>query len=457
MTLKISITGHRRLEDSEDVRRRISNAIKDILKANEETCFEAYSCLASGSDSIFAEEALEMNGKLKVVLPMPALEYSKDFDTNEIKLFYELLSNDIAPVTILNKKPEAANEINEAYLQAGKFVVDRCDFLIAVWDGEKSNGKGGTGDIVHYAHKIRKKIIHIKAYRSDISRLFIKYDKRAIQYKNIYEWLWKLSISSSLVAAVILAIFISFELNNHKVVLASCEFIAVVIAIGIIFFLKWGNLNRNRIAIRRSAERLRVLEKFDDSDINIGQLEDFIGLPDEVKKIEKKYQVCTCVQNNFEKSKKSLLHLVDEQIEYHTKNRPEIKGITFHLLERIQFPLLILFFFGVSFHFGSLLIVNEHLTHIFHGIGFMLSLCMPPIYAAIEGYIYFKEYHKISLDSDKMRSFFNSMKEAISTLDDNSSKNFEELNSFAYQIMKNMDAETKDWGIIVGQKESPGI
>jgi hypothetical protein len=32
-------------------------------------------------------------------------------------------------------------------------VVDRCDALIAVWDGEKSRGRGGTAEIVGYAQE----------------------------------------------------------------------------------------------------------------------------------------------------------------------------------------------------------------------------------------------------------------------------------------------------------------
>jgi hypothetical protein len=33
--------------------------------------------------------------------------------------------------------------------------------LIALWDGKKANGVGGTGDVVAYAKEQRKPILHI--------------------------------------------------------------------------------------------------------------------------------------------------------------------------------------------------------------------------------------------------------------------------------------------------------
>ena len=41
----------------------------------------------------------------------------------------------------------------EAFLDAGQHVVDRSDRLIAVWDGDDAQGKGGTGDVVRYARE----------------------------------------------------------------------------------------------------------------------------------------------------------------------------------------------------------------------------------------------------------------------------------------------------------------
>jgi len=39
----------------------------------------------------------------------------------------------------------------QAHLAAGQAIVDRCDLLFAVWDGQPSRGLGGTADTVAYA------------------------------------------------------------------------------------------------------------------------------------------------------------------------------------------------------------------------------------------------------------------------------------------------------------------
>jgi hypothetical protein len=38
-----------------------------------------------------------------------------------------------------------------AYEAVGRFILDRCDVLLAVWDGKAARGRGGTGEIVALA------------------------------------------------------------------------------------------------------------------------------------------------------------------------------------------------------------------------------------------------------------------------------------------------------------------
>ena len=46
---------------------------------------------------------------------------------------------------------DKARQMDRSYDVAGRFVVRHCDLLIAIWDGEQGNGRGGTADIVQYA------------------------------------------------------------------------------------------------------------------------------------------------------------------------------------------------------------------------------------------------------------------------------------------------------------------
>ena len=46
----------------------------------------------------------------------------------------------------------------EAFLAAGQRVVELSDELLAVWDGKKAAGLGGTADIVGYAKELKKPV-----------------------------------------------------------------------------------------------------------------------------------------------------------------------------------------------------------------------------------------------------------------------------------------------------------
>jgi hypothetical protein len=45
-------------------------------------------------------------------------------------------------------------------------VVDNCDVLIAVWDGEGAEGQGGTGEVVARARSQGKPVVIVRAGNS---------------------------------------------------------------------------------------------------------------------------------------------------------------------------------------------------------------------------------------------------------------------------------------------------
>jgi hypothetical protein len=49
----------------------------------------------------------------------------------------------------------------DAYLAAGKHIVDRAGLLVALWNGKPAAGKGGTGDIVAYARSQGRPVVHV--------------------------------------------------------------------------------------------------------------------------------------------------------------------------------------------------------------------------------------------------------------------------------------------------------
>jgi hypothetical protein len=47
------------------------------------------------------------------------------------------------------------------YFEAGKAIVDRAGVLMAVWDGTRAQGAGGTAQIVSYAREKGHEVIRV--------------------------------------------------------------------------------------------------------------------------------------------------------------------------------------------------------------------------------------------------------------------------------------------------------
>jgi hypothetical protein len=121
--------------------------------------------LAKGTDRIVAHSVLARpHSRLKVIVPFELDEYRRDFvEPDDRAEFEALLVRDDAPTTLAHPygtiAPGASEaEIrgamdcrNEGYFNVGCRVVEGCEILIAVWDGQAAAGKGGTSDVVHYA------------------------------------------------------------------------------------------------------------------------------------------------------------------------------------------------------------------------------------------------------------------------------------------------------------------
>lgn len=163
--LRIGITGHRSLSDEAAVAaavERLLDRIEHTLSAattgsvERQTSLDwlVVSPLAKGADRLAARAVLKRpQARLSVVTPFPLQEYRKDFDEpGDAAEFEDLLRHDPAPLEL--EAPGAAADAaarNEAYFRVGKAVVDQCELLIAVWNGELAAGRGGTGDVVQYA------------------------------------------------------------------------------------------------------------------------------------------------------------------------------------------------------------------------------------------------------------------------------------------------------------------
>ncbi len=153
----VGFTGHRNLKDKAGVERAMRAALEG-LRAEADVEWLALSSIAEGADMLFARTALRVGFGWEAVLPMPPVEFRADFGA-EVWREVEGLLGDAEHVRIIGERSHR----DDSYLDCGMETVNHCDVLLAVWDGERSRGRGGTAEIIGYARSMGRPIIIIDA------------------------------------------------------------------------------------------------------------------------------------------------------------------------------------------------------------------------------------------------------------------------------------------------------
>ncbi|GEB53967.1 hypothetical protein SCA03_65180 [Streptomyces cacaoi] len=144
LMITLAVTGHMDLTD--ETVPLVRDALDKVLADYEPTELVGLSCIAKGSDSLFAEAVLAADGRLVIVLP------SRDYREAKVKAEHAL--------TFDRLREAASEEIvmphetadRAAYEAANTELLRRADRLLAVWDGQQPSGKGGgTADTVQQA------------------------------------------------------------------------------------------------------------------------------------------------------------------------------------------------------------------------------------------------------------------------------------------------------------------
>jgi hypothetical protein len=177
--IRIGVTGHRTLPDPDQTREQVRLALNTVLpKLFSETglrkiermhglgttpiAYSVLSPLAEGADRAVARAVLDYPGaRLDIVLPLDPQEYRRDFDTQASREEFDTLLSQCRHPVVLPGQTGAGDPRTAAYEAAGQFVVDQCDVLIAVWNGEPSKGRGGTAEIVEYARQQERPVIRV--------------------------------------------------------------------------------------------------------------------------------------------------------------------------------------------------------------------------------------------------------------------------------------------------------
>ncbi|MBW1602039.1 hypothetical protein JJV70_07905 [Streptomyces sp. JJ66] len=142
----LAVTGHMDLTD--DTVPLVRDALRKLLAEYRDGGLVGVSCIARGSDTLFAEAVLEAGGQLVVLVP------SRDYRERKVKpdhapTFDRLVD---AAVDVVVMPYETASR--EAYEAANAVLLERGEQLVAVWNGQPPSAKGGgTADVVAAARQ----------------------------------------------------------------------------------------------------------------------------------------------------------------------------------------------------------------------------------------------------------------------------------------------------------------
>lgn len=146
--MTIGVSGHQRLPTG--ARDYAERKILALL-AHQLARVIGLSSLAEGADQLFAGALLRSGGTLHAVIP--AQGYEDTFEEAARQTYRRLLAAADIVTTLGYDEP-----CEQAYDTAGRFIVEHCDLLIAVWDGRPARGLGGTADAVAHARRLGRDV-----------------------------------------------------------------------------------------------------------------------------------------------------------------------------------------------------------------------------------------------------------------------------------------------------------
>lgn len=161
----VGFTGHRELPDEAASRARITELLAE-QKAAASGVMCGLASVAAGGDLLFAESCIELGLPLRVLLPMPKVEFRTDFDAPTWARVERVLVRALAVEVTGNGAEHEAR-----YYECGIETVRRSDALIALWNGEPSRGLGGTEQIVNYARAEGRLVLWIDSRTGAVKRL----------------------------------------------------------------------------------------------------------------------------------------------------------------------------------------------------------------------------------------------------------------------------------------------
>ena len=176
IVLNVGITGHRAGALTAPLVRNLRPAVFAIFRqlreatlklqeSEEAFCSETeaqlllHTPLASGADQIAAVCARSSGYFVRALLPFEPHDYRQDFAPGEELDSFEQALEAADEIVAL---PGQRDDLQGAYVLVGESLVQNADIMIAIWDGQKARGPGGTGHVVALALEQSIPVIHIE-------------------------------------------------------------------------------------------------------------------------------------------------------------------------------------------------------------------------------------------------------------------------------------------------------
>lgn len=156
----LGVSGHRTLPDEELLASKVRAEMATLRDRYPHSPFAILSPLAEGADRLVARLAMEeLGARLLAPLPLPLDLYREDFTSETSREGFDVLldaADSVFELELLSDREEvkaSGPARDRQYALAGGFVADRCQVLLALWDGKEADGTGGTGEVVRWARE----------------------------------------------------------------------------------------------------------------------------------------------------------------------------------------------------------------------------------------------------------------------------------------------------------------
>lgn len=158
--VRIAVCGHRQLTNLQRLETGIQQACQLIGATFPEANFQVYSCLAEGADRLLARQLTHiLPAGLVAILPLPETDYLQDFAQSASVAEFQTIKQMASEVIVLQNTALRP----QTYRIANDRLLGFADVLVTIWDGQPSQGPGGTGELVAEARQREMPIVCIQS------------------------------------------------------------------------------------------------------------------------------------------------------------------------------------------------------------------------------------------------------------------------------------------------------